>query len=121
MTAFIASNRVSIYRGTSVDAYDDEIDDNSLPVHGLTGLPVSISEDRQRKFRPAEQRGTLVEQYTIRFRPGVAVYESDRVIDDDDFTIYQVTDVSNPKTMVGLADVRVSAFRVGNLSRPVNG
>ena len=127
MTAFLPNARVTLLRADgSVDDFGDTVDiDTAGPVY-----PAAITEGKgadsagggidQRLFRPVEGRTTLVETYTIRLRPDAQVVEGDRLRDEQG-RIYQVQHVIYPQRVVGIADVRVSAVRVGGASQPVNG
>ena len=109
MTVFLPSTTVSVLRGTSIDPYGDEVD---IDAAVATALPAAITEGKQRTWNPAEQRGGVIEQYTIRFRPGVDVAEQDRLRDDNTGVIYQVREVNRPPRIVSAPDVRVTAVRV---------
>ncbi len=115
MTVYVPSATVRIERGEAVDSYGDPVD---LAQVYATGLPVAITERRQRSFQPSEQRGGQIEEFTIRLRPGSPVQEGDRLIDERTGEKYQVRDVHHAPSLVGAADVRVTAVQVGAVSIP---
>lgn len=120
------STTVTLYRGEGVDTYGDPVDVATVL---YSGLPAVISEGSrvpqmtqppQVSFHPADQRGGVVETYTIRLRPTTDAREGDRLMDERTSQVYLVRDVLNPQSVVGMADVRVIAQRVGALSQSVN-
>lgn len=115
MTVFIPTTTVALLRGTTVDTFGDEID---VDVPITTGLPAAVTENAQRSYRRAEGRGGQVETFTVRLRPGTDVTEQDRLRDERTGAVYLVTSVSHPQALTGLADVRVTAARVGAASTP---
>lgn len=117
MTVFLATTLVALYRGSKTDEFGDDSDSNTIVA---SDLPASIVEDGQRRFRPAEQRGTVVERYTVRLRPDADVREGDRLVVQDSGVVYQVQDVTRPHSVIGFADIRVSAVRVGARSVTAN-
>lgn len=125
MTAFLPTTRVDVLRGTTVNDYGDEVDVDT-PV--ARGVPAAVAEARstvgaapQQTNLPASARGGVVERFMIRLRPGTVVYELDRLVDQRNGAVYQVTAVYNPQGPAGLCDVRCSALRIAAASQPVNG
>ncbi|GAA3230705.1 hypothetical protein GCM10017691_23900 [Pseudonocardia petroleophila] len=122
MSWFIPTTTVTLKRGETTDEFGDAVDGNTVVA---SGLPCAVTQSRglgdQRSFVPSEARGGVVETFTLRFRPNVHVEEQDRVLDERQGLVYQVISVYNPQSVVGAADVRVTAIRVGAVSRPVNG
>jgi hypothetical protein len=127
MSVFRPNTTVSIYRAQSnQDEYGVTSDDNAT--FAASGVPVAITEGfydsfqtRQEKFLPASQRGTLIEYFTIRFRPGSDIQEGDRVYDERNQIWFQVNSVIYQYALVGYSDVRAGATRIANTSKPVNG
>jgi len=127
VTVFLPTTTVTVYRGESTDEYSDP---TNIDTVYATGLPVAVTSARaprsfahgdQRAWNPVDQRGGVVERFQIRMRPTADVREGDRLLDEREGLIYLVTDVSNPQSIVGMADVRVTAHRVAKHSQPVNG
>lgn len=109
MTAFVPTHRVSILRGETTDVYGDPVDGSTV---AASAVPVSIIEQNQRVFVPAESRTTIVRMLTGRARPGVDIREQDRLRDDVTASIYLVEAVSHPASPFGQADVRLDLRRV---------
>jgi len=110
MSTFIPTTTVTVQRGFSLDSYGDQVDSGQARA---TGIPAAISELRQRSHLPAEQRGGVSEQFLIRLRPGVDVAEQDRLLDERTSAYYLVTSISQAPAVVGQADIRATATRVG--------
>lgn len=118
-TTFIPSTTVAVQRGVlAANEFGDEL---PATTSVATGLPAAVQEKRQRSYQPAEQRGGVVEEFTIRLRPTADVTEDDRLVDERTGAVYQVRTIHHPRSVVGLADVRVTAVRTGAASLPVNG
>lgn len=115
MNTFLPTTTVSVYRGESTDDYGDPAPDNTTPA--ATGVPASVLESSQRKFDPASQRLTLIEQYTVRIRGHVSMREQDRIRDEVTGQWYLAKEISRPQNFLGRkTDNRITATRVGNLS-----
>lgn len=127
MSAFIPSTRVTVLRGAAApNSFGDELPADTpiatgVPAAVAEGLGSSQSQNTQRSFQPADQRGGVVETYTIRLRPGTDVLEDDRLLDERTGAVYQVRAIYTPPNLVGLVDVRAVAVRVAATSQPVNG
>lgn len=115
MTAFVANTRVEVLRGGATDVWGDDTGAGGSSV--AAGLPAAVAEDRQRSYLASEQRGGVVEFYTVRLRPGVDVREGDRLVDETGAT-YVVEAVSDPPGVVGRADVRCTTRRTAATSTP---
>jgi hypothetical protein len=117
---FLPTTTVTILRGTpTADAYGDLVDVATVVA---SGLEAAIVEEKQTYSAPVDQRGGVVETYSVRLRAGVDVREGDRVRDDRTLTVYRVAEVTHPHTATGPAlgtdDVMVSAHRVAATSTP---
>jgi hypothetical protein len=127
MTVFVPSTTVTVERGETLDEFGDSVD---LTTQVATGVPVFVTEGslvsssnrtKQVTYRPADQRETVIENYTLRFRPTADIQEQDRLVDERHEGItYLVVDVFNPQSAFGMADVRALAIRVGAHSQSVN-
>lgn len=115
MSAFLPTTTVRVERGEGVDEYGDPVD---FPATVRTAVPVAVSETRQRKFQPTDQRDTLVEEYVIRARPGFVYKEGDRLIDERTGIVYRVQQVAVSPALIGASDSRLSAVRIGSTSGP---
>lgn len=128
MSTFLPNTTVSIYRTLSTaDEYGEFSDDNTTLA--ASGVPAAIQEGyragqspgRQTTFRPVSGRSTVVEWFTVRLRPLVAIGEGDRIRDERNDLWFTAVDVIRPYTVAGYADVRVGATRISDASQPVNG
>lgn len=107
-----ATTTVSIYRGSSTNAYGDDLDDNSAPI--ASGQIASIIEQSRRTFLPAENRTTVVENATGRVKSGTNITEGDRIKDEKSGRFYLVEGLSNPSAPRGKSDIRL-VLRAVNL------
>lgn len=120
LAAFLPTTTVTILRGSpTTDSFGD-LAPSTTEV--ATTLPAHVIEDRQTRYRPAEERGGVVETYTIRLRSTADVREGDRVEDDHTGRIYLVQSVVKQHTSVGSAlgdlDLRLVCTRVAATSTP---
>lgn len=120
LCAFLPTTTVTITRGTpTLDAFGDPVDNNSVVA---AGVPAAFIEDRQQRYDRADERGGVVEQFTIRLASTAQVLEGDRITDDVSAAVFQVFGVAYPPAAVGPelgdSDVRVMARRVGATSVP---
>lgn len=116
MTVFVPTHRVDVLRGTTTDAYGDPADAEVVVAHGV---PVLITEAGRAgtSSAKAEQGPVTTTPRTIRrlrgrFRPGVEVRTGDRWRDCSSGDAYQVTGVSSPTHVVGIADTLCDLVRV---------
>lgn len=124
MSTFLPTMRVSILRGSHPEnTYGDRHPSTAVTANGVPAAAVetAVLGGSQTSFVPADERGGVVERYTVRLRPGTDVTENDRLVDEATGAVYQVLSVYQPQSSVGLSDVRVSAVRTGATSQPVNG
>lgn len=121
MTAFIPTTRVTVERAElAADTWGDV---RPSTVDLVTGVPAAITEGvslagarHQLTHQPVNGRGGVIEEYTIRLRPGTDVTEDDRLRDERTGAVYQVRSVFNPQSVAGLSDIRVIAIRTGAAS-----
>jgi Phage head-tail joining protein len=126
VTAFLPTTRVTIQRGTlAANGFGDELPGTDVVA---SGIPAAVTEGvsttsaaTQVTYQPSSDRGGVVEEYTLRFRPDADVTEDDRVVDERTGAVYQIRSVFHPQSLVGLADTRCTAVRTGAASLPVNG
>jgi hypothetical protein len=134
MTVFVPNATVTVYRGTTTNAYGDVVDDLTAGAVVATGVPVAVAtgvssgltgsagRDAQNTGRSVDAReGGVTEQFTLRFRPGADITEQDRCEDERSGAVYLITATYNPLWTVGAADIRATAVRVAATSQPVNG
>lgn len=121
MTVFIPTTTVTIERAD--EAPDSWGDVRPSTTDLQTGIPAAVTagvgligRTDQRTYQPADARAGVTEDYTIRLRGGVDVTENDRLVDERTGAVYQVVAVFHAQSIVGLADIRVMAMRVGAAS-----
>lgn len=116
MTTFLPTTLVDVIRpGTTEDAWGDETGTGGTTVSAA--VPAAIAENRQRSYLASEQRGGVVEYFTVRLRPTADVVEGDQLRDTRTGALYQVDAVSNPPAVVGVrTDVRATCRKTGATS-----
>lgn len=92
------STYVNISRGTQIDTYGDEVDDNSAPV--AIGVPATISTSRVTGQNPATATPRQVSALTAVVPAGTDVQTSDRLTDLRSGAVFSVVTV-NPATGYG--------------------
>jgi hypothetical protein len=117
-STFLTSSIVTILRGLPTqDTFGDLTDAETVVA---SGMEAHISEDSQDSSEQADQRGGIVETYTVRLRPGADVREGDRIRDQRTTTVYRVLDVERQPSTVGPAlgtdDVMATCRRVSATS-----
>jgi len=71
---------VDVLRGTTTNQWGDEIDaDTAVP--GMSGLPASIIEQRQRPHEPKDSEDRIVRYFKGRMNRGLDVRKGDRLRD----------------------------------------
>lgn len=117
MSIFIPNTTVRVERdnstdpatGAHVEGYTDA-PENWTPA--VTGAPVYLHEDEQRTWDPSTDRMTVREVTRLRGRPGLDLRDRDRIVDEQDETVYQVDTVTTPKATIRAADVRATLVRI---------
>lgn len=92
------STFVNVCRGTRIDDFGDEVDDNTTPV--AIGVPATIATTRVTGQNPATTTPRQVSALTAVVPAGTDVRTSDRLIDLRSGAIYNVVTV-NPATGYG--------------------
>ncbi len=87
----VANTKVSILRGTTTDAYDDE-QDTDTPVH--TGIPASLVEQSRRVTTRDDPTPRIVRYAVARVPARTDVTDQDRVLDERTGAKYIVDAVS---------------------------
>jgi hypothetical protein len=119
-TDFLPSTTVTILRGSpSADAFGDDVD---TPTAVASGIEALIIEDSQTSNELVDERGGIVETYTVRLRYDADTREGDRIRDDLTSRIYRVLDVrrANPALgpEMGSDDLVATCRRVAATSTP---
>lgn len=114
---FLPTASLDIVRGSPArNAFHDLI---ASTVTVASSVPAHVIETRETRPGPENGRTTVVESYTIRFRPGVDIREGDRLVDSDNGCTYVAqTVVWSPSPLTPGDDVRVTARRVTAYSTP---
>lgn len=113
-----ATTTVSIYRGSTQDAYGDPVDDNTVAPPIATGVICSIIEQTRRAFIAAESRRTVVKNAFGRVVSGTDVIEGDRIKDERTGEFYFVEATSMPQSPFGAMDVRLVLRTVAQPATP---
>lgn len=71
---------VDVLRGTTTNGYGDVIDADTV-VAGMTGLPASIIEQRQRSHQPKDSEDRIIRYFKGRMNHGLDVRKGDRLRD----------------------------------------
>lgn len=69
---------VDVLRGTTVTEFSDVIDADTV-APGLTGIPASIIEQRQKVHEPKESQDRIVRVFKGRLPRGTALLKGDRL------------------------------------------
>ena len=101
----IATTTAAIYRGTKPNGLGDVVDDNTAPVAGLVGFPVSIIEKTRRVQDPASGIWRTVRYSAGRpLDPSLDIRDGDRLKDLTTEDIYAIDDITRtPRTLTGAA------------------
>jgi hypothetical protein len=104
----LATTTVTVYRGTTTDAYGDE-QDTDTPVH--TGIPASIVEQSRRTTTRDDPTPRIV-RYTVgRVTAGTDITDQDRLQDERTGAVYIVEAVSSMTSAAVAADMRLDLRR----------
>jgi hypothetical protein len=115
---FLATERVDVQRGTTVNELGDEVDDPT-PVVGLQNISMSIIEKVRNVYGQDASEDRTVRTAVGRTRPGRVFQEGDRIVSRLSGRTWYVNEVSGgTRTIAGFSDL-VLDLRTGN--NPVNG
>lgn len=121
ITVFIPSTTVTIERADEApDTWGDVRPSTTdlrtgIPAHITAGVGL-IGRTDQRSYQAVDGRLGVVEDFTVRLRPGTDVTENDRIVDERTGAVYQALAIFHSHPIVGAADIRVFAVRVGAAS-----
>jgi hypothetical protein len=90
----IASNVVSVLRGTTTNAYGDEVDDPDNAQVVASGIPAQIVVTSARAYDPTSQQLRVIQTIAGVVQSDVDIVESDQLIDDRTGVIYTVESVT---------------------------
>lgn len=103
-----ATTTVSVLRGTSTNAFGDEIDTDT-PVY--TGIPASLVEQTRRVTTRDNPTPRIVRYAVGRVTAGTDVTDQDRVKDERTNEVYIVEAVSSMNSAAVSADLRLDLRR----------
>ena len=104
-----ANTRISLLRGTGVDAFGDETDGGTVVASSILA---SLHERSQRQDARSDGGLRQVGSYTMRCRHDIDVRQDDRVKDESDGRIYVVVEVEKAPSFGRKVDVRCSLRRL---------
>lgn len=90
----LASNRISVLRGTTTNAYGDIVDDPDNAQVVAAGVPAQIVVTNSRAYDPTSQQIRIVQSIAGIVQSDVDIVESDQLIDDQTGAIYAVESVT---------------------------
>jgi Mg-chelatase subunit ChlD len=108
MPVAIATTTISVLRGTTTDAYNDEQDTNT-PI--ATGVPASLTEQSRRVTTRDNPTPRIVRYAVARVRAGTDIRDQDRVRDERTGAVYIVDAVSSMANPAVAADIRLDLRR----------
>ena len=103
-----ATTTLTVYRGTTTDAYGDE-QDTSTVVH--TGIPASLVEQTRRVTTRDDPTPRIVRYAVGRVTSGTDITDQDRILDERTGGIYIVDAVSALNSAAVSADLRLDLRR----------
>lgn len=92
----LASHLVSILRGTTTNAWGDEIDDPNGAQVVATGVPISLAVTNTTASDPTSQQIRVIRSITGAMQSDTDVRETDRLRDDATGAVYIVESVTQP-------------------------
>ncbi|MFI2761396.1 hypothetical protein ACH5A3_21380 [Streptomyces echinatus] len=108
MMQAIATTTIAVLRGTSTDAYGDEVDTDT-PV--ASGIPAALTEQSRRVTTRDDPTPRIVRYAVARVAVGTDVTDQDRVRDERTGAIYSIDAVSSMANPAAVADLRLDLRR----------
>lgn len=105
----VATSTFSVLRGTGESSFGDETDTGTVV---LSGVPMSVMEQRRQDANPVTGRADTVHFYTGRCSPALDVRAGDRLQDERTGAIYQVSSATQVANPVSQNDRRMDLERV---------
>lgn len=106
---FHATTRVTVLRGTGIDAYGDEVDAQA-PV--AEAIPAHITEAGKVTQTVADGTPRIIRSYSCRLPGQHAVEVGDRLEDTSTGLLYQVDSVTRPTAGAPVRDIRLDLRRI---------
>ena len=108
----LASTTVSIYRGTTTNAYGDEVDDIDNAVCVASGIPADLFVTVARPYDPTTQQIRVIQSVRGSIGSDTDLVESDQIVDDNTGFTYQVESVTQPMGPGFVGDLALELRRV---------
>lgn len=103
-----ATTTLSVLRGTSTDAFGDEVDSNTAVA---TGIPASLTEQTRRVTTRDDPTPRVIRYSVARVTAGTDITDQDRVMDERTGAVYIVDAVSSMNSAAVAADLRLDLRR----------
>lgn len=103
-----ATTSISVLRGTSVDAFNDEVDTNTV---AASGIPASLVEQTRRVTTRDDPTPRIIRYAVGRVTAGTDVTDQDRIRDERTGATYIVEAVSSMNSAAVAADLRLDLRR----------
>lgn len=103
-----ATTTLSVLRGTSTDAFGDEVDSNTAVA---TGIPASLTEQTRRVTTRDDPTPRVIRYSVARVTAGTDITDQDRVMDERTGSVYIVDAVSSMNSAAVAADLRLDLRR----------
>lgn len=98
----MATTRAALVRGTTINALEDEVDDNATPVEGFDDFAAAITETSRAVYDPASGERRTVRVVTGRVPANLPVQDGDRIRDNRTGTIYPIGEFTLvPRSVAG--------------------
>jgi hypothetical protein len=106
---FHPTTTVNILRGTGVNTFGDETDDQA-PV--AEGVPAHITEVRKNASGGSSSTPRVVRYFACRVAVTTDVQDGDRVEDTSTGAVYVIDSLTRPATGMPITDVRIDLRKV---------
>lgn len=104
----VATTTLTVYRGTSTDAYGDEQDNDTV---AASGIPASLVEQTRRVTTRDDPTPRIVRYAVGRVTAGTDITDQDRIKDEHTGAVYIVDAVSSMTNAAVAADLRLDLRR----------
>jgi hypothetical protein len=110
MGAETANTSVTVFRGTTTNAYADVIDSDTPYIQGM---PVTLVETGKRVQDPSTPTPRTVRQITCIVPQWAGILDTDRLMDERTGDKYIIISVTKPPTLIGApVDITLGLKRV---------
>jgi hypothetical protein len=106
----IPNTTVSVLRGTTTNAFGDEVDLNESAFEHVPALLIETGRNVQDPSTPTPR---TIRQIVCHVPPWTGVLDTDRIIDEATGSVYIIISVTRPPTLMGApVDIRCDLKRV---------